>query len=203
MRSSAPALLIVGILALTAIARAGIVTISFDQLKSGEDVRDFYNGGFGNAGSGPGPSLGVIFAPGWIAGPPDFYRDPEGKSAAISEITTMNVPDGWSGIVSFYYLGGALVVDFYEEQNGVGPQVGTLNLLAVGEFLPAGNGDLPLFRSAVFRPSSGNRIDALTNGMFVIPEPGTAQLLLLAVGVFSLRALRRWVHSAGYWTSGK
>ena len=56
------------------------------------------------------------------------------------------------------------------------------------EFDPAGAHPLPLFRSAVFS-SSGDRIDALTEGAFVIPEPGTAQLLLLAAGVFSLTAL--------------
>jgi len=202
MRSFTPTFLIAGILALTASAKAGIVTISFDGLKSGEDVLGFYNGGFGSEGSGPGPSLGVIFAPGWIADPPDVYGYVDGKSALISGTATMNVPDGWSGAVSFYYLGAPLVVSFYDQQNGLGTLVGTLSLGGDLEFDPAGAHHLPLFRSAVFS-SSGDRIDALTEGAFVIPEPGTAQLLLLAVGVFSLTALSRRLHFAGYRTSGQ
>ena len=201
MRSFAPSFLIAGILALTASAKAGIVTISFDGLESGEDVLGYYNGGFGSEGSGPGPTLGVIFAPGWIAGPPDVYGYVDGKSALISGTATMNVPDGWSGAVSFYYLGAPLVVGFYDQQNGLGTLVGILSLGGDLEFNPAG-ADLPLFRSAVFS-SSGDRIDALTEGAFVTPEPDTAQLLLLAVGVFSLIALGRRLHFEGYRTSGQ
>jgi len=204
IKSSIPLFLIAGILTLTASAKAGIVTISFDGLKSGEDVLGFYNGGFGSEGSGPGLTLGVIFAPGWIAGPPDVYDGyADGESAAISGTATMNVPDGWSGVVSFYYQGAPLVVNFYDQENGLGTLVGTLNLPAAGgSFMPAG-ADLPLFRSAVFSSSGDDRIDALTEGAFVLPEPDTAQLLLLAVGVFSLTALSRRLHFAGYRTSGQ
>ena len=149
-------------------------------MQVGEDVLNYYNGGFGSLGTGPGPSFGVIFAPGWIAGPPDVYGSPGGKSAAISGTGIMNVPAGWSGAVSFYYFGAPLAVDFYDQQNGLGALVGTLNLPPEGSFFPAGAA-LPLFRSAVFL-SGGDNIDALTNGGFVVPEPGTVQLWLWREG---------------------
>ncbi len=39
-------------------------TLTFDQLKSGEDVSTYYNGGFGSQGPGPGPSDGITFVNG-------------------------------------------------------------------------------------------------------------------------------------------
>jgi len=89
MRRSTLAFVISGVCTLTASAAT---TISFDQLQAGEDVLNYYNGGLGSMGSGPGPSAGVIFSPGWIAGPPDAYSAPGGKSAAISGTATVNVP---------------------------------------------------------------------------------------------------------------
>lgn len=186
--SSAPALLFAGFLILTANANAGLITISFDALQTGEDVLNYYNGGFGSLGSGPGPSLGVVFSAGWIVGPPDVYGAPGGKSAGLSATAIMDVP-GWSGPVSFYYSGGPLVVDFYSGQNGNGSLLGTLDLSGEASFTPAGIIVGP-FESAVFE-SSGDQIDALTNGAFVVPEPSAFELSLLGVGLLKLAALRR------------
>jgi hypothetical protein len=38
------------------------VGINFDSLQNNELVNDYYNGGFGSLGSGPGPNYGVTFA---------------------------------------------------------------------------------------------------------------------------------------------
>ena len=73
-------------------------------------------------------------------------------------------------------------------QNGSGSLVGTLNSSCVS-FAPAG-ATLPLFESAVFE-SSGDRIDSLTNGGYVVPEPGAFQLSLLGIGLLKLTALHR------------
>jgi hypothetical protein len=193
MRASASALVLAGFLILAANANADpITTISFDDLQTGEDVLNYYNGGFGSLGSGPGPSLGVIFSPGWIVSPPDVYGEPGGKSAYIYGAATMDVPAGWSGPVSFYYLGGPLVVDFYSDLGGTGILLQTLSLPGSDFFYAAGD-SVPFFESAVFK-SSGDRIDALTSGAFVIPEPGTFQLFLL--GILGIGALQltapRW-----------
>ena len=188
----ASALVLAGILILAANTNADpITTISFDGLQTGEDVLNYYNGGFGSLGSGPGPSLGVMFSPGWIVSPPDVYDEPGGKSAYINRSATMNMPNGWSGLVSFYYLGGPLVVDFYSGPGGTGNLVQTLSLPGSDVFDPDGD-KIPFFESAVFQ-SSGDRIDALTHGAQVIPEPSTLQLFLLGIlgiGALQLTALR-------------
>jgi hypothetical protein len=192
MRTTVPALVLSSLL-LAANANAGsIITISFDALQTDEDALNYYNGGFGSMGSGPGSSLGVIFSPGWIAGPPDVYLAPGGKSAGLSSTAIMDVPAGWSGLFSFYYSGAPLVVDFYDGLDGAGTLVKTLSLpdsssvSTLNGFSPAG-GDLPLFESAVFRPgASGDRIDALTSGALVIPEPSVFQLSLGGIGLLSL-----------------
>jgi hypothetical protein len=86
------------------------------------------------------------------------------------------------------------VVDFFSQQNGLGTLVGRLNLAEEANFAPAGTFP-PAFESAVFSSSNGDRIDALTEGALVIPEPHTAQLFLCVAGVLSLRFLRLRLHS--------
>ena len=82
-------------------------------------------------------------------------------------------------------------MDFYAQQDGSGKLVDTWSLLPNSGTDGVG-GVLPLFRSAVFHSDDGNRINYLTNGAYVVPEPGAMQLFLLGiVGVFSLTALRR------------
>ena len=192
MPTKMPTLVVIGLLILAANANANsITTISFDGLQTGEDVLNYYNGGLGSMGSGPGPSLGAIFSPGWIVGPPDVYEGPlSGESVGLSSTAIMNVPAGWSGPVSFYYSGAPLVVDFYDGLNGAGTLVGTLNLPGAMLFTPDGD-TLPFFKSAVFEPGAGgDRIDALTNGAFVIPEPSVFQLSLAGIGLLILTALR-------------
>jgi hypothetical protein len=160
-------------------------TIGFDELQTGEDVLDYYNGGFGSLGTGPGPSSGVIFSTGWIVGSPDVYGALNGESAAILRTGLIDIPAGWSGPTSFYYS-GSMQVNFYSQESGLGTLVGSLQLASEPSFFAAG-ATLPLFRSAVF--TGGGRIDALTNGFFVIPEPAALKLLLVGFIVFSLAVL--------------
>jgi hypothetical protein len=196
MRASLYAVLIALLLFMPVSAKADdIVTISFDELNVGEDVVEFYNGGLGSQGTGPVASLGISFSSGWIAGPPNVYPyQPNGNSVEISGIAIMNVHAGWSDSISFYYYGGDLLIGFYEQENGLGDPVATWDLPGQPDFFPAG-GELPLFRSAVFNSSSGNRIDALTKGAYVVPEPTSLVLLLTGFGAFmwfvALEAKRR------------
>ena len=85
MRTSAPAFLIAGILALTASAKAGMIAMSFNELQIDEEVLNYYNGGCGSMGTcgGPNSNYGVGFDSAWVAAPPDIYGDPGGKSALI------------------------------------------------------------------------------------------------------------------------
>ncbi len=51
-------------LGLAAAPASAQTTINFDQLKSGENVNTYYNGGSGSQGTGPGPSDGITFVNG-------------------------------------------------------------------------------------------------------------------------------------------
>jgi hypothetical protein len=96
-------------------------------------------------------------------------------------------------------------VDFYDQESGFGNLLATWNLPpeSYASFPPYRKG-VQLFRSAVFHTAGIDHIDSLTNGALVIPEPVAGQLSLLGiVGICSLIALRRWLHSADYRTSGK
>ncbi len=136
-------------------------------------------------GSGPGPPLGVSFGPGWIVSPPDAYGG-AGNSAEVPAGGIIDIPGGWSGPISFYYMGRALQVNFHSLSGGGGPVVFSLNLPATG-FFEATGGVVPLFQSMVFS-TGGARIDALTRTL-VIPEPSGAHLM--AAGLLILIATRR------------
>jgi hypothetical protein len=45
---------------------AASIAMNFDALQNGELVNDFYNGGFGSLGSGPGPDYGITFANAYV-----------------------------------------------------------------------------------------------------------------------------------------
>src|ERR1017187_7413968 len=203
MRTSAPAFLIAGILALTASAKAGMIAMSFNELQIDEEVLNYYNGGCGSMGTCGGLNFGVSFDSAWRAELPDTYNRPGGKSALIDGPAIMNVPAGWSGDISFYSL-GSLEVDFYDQQNGLGNMLLTWTVDTGGNFYPVHNYLSTPFYSAVFNASGAVHIDTLGTAEGLTPEPGTGQLSLLGiVGVFSLTALRRRLHSAGYRLGGK
>jgi hypothetical protein len=193
MQYRASTFLMVTMLGLASGAEAAIISTSFDELQVGEGVLEFYNGGFGSLGTGPGPNLFISFGPGWIAGLPDNYGAPGGKSAAISAVAVVNLHQGFAGITSFYYTGAPLVVDFYDQESGLGTLVREFSLpLAFGgvNFGGVAGGNVPFFKSVVFR-STGNRIDQLTFGSQVVPEPGTLEFSLPGVAVLSLAGLSR------------
>jgi hypothetical protein len=172
-------------------AGANEIVISFDELETGERVLEFYNGGNGSDGTGPGPDMDVSFSSGWTAGSPDVYWNAAGgNSAEISGQSLVNMHTGWSGMTSFYYSGEALEVSFYDAENGLGNRVGTWDLPAQAAFSATGE-YVPLFFSAVFTSSGVNRIDALTNGSAVIPEPTSLLLLSSGLGAIALAARRK------------
>src|SRR3990172_5546176 len=43
-------------------ADADIIVLTFEGLDNLEPVADFYDGGFGGGGSGPGPAYGIVFS---------------------------------------------------------------------------------------------------------------------------------------------
>jgi len=101
-------------------------TITFDGLQNSEPILNFYNGGLGGAGSGPGPNFGVTFSSnavvsGVTGGDPRFFFRP--PSPAIA-----NVPGGFVSQLSFLAGSGtpfpSVTVSAFEGLNGTGKPAG-------------------------------------------------------------------------------
>lgn len=107
----------------TQAAPAAVLRIDFEGLRDGERIADFYAGGRGAAGSGPGAAFGVGFASGLAAVDADaggsgaFGGEPSRSTAGAPEAFTMllNVPGGFTGGLALHYTnpGGTLNVRVY------------------------------------------------------------------------------------------
>jgi hypothetical protein len=129
--------------------------LDFNNLQPQEQILDYYNGGFGNMGSGPGPNYGITFSPDFITTDQGVSFGPEALQGATLTTTmgVMDVEGGFSGFFSFYYVSTETEnpdsVILYSGLDGTGLDVGTFALPAVGLFSPAGL-LAPEFHSAVF-----------------------------------------------------
>src|SRR2546421_12229159 len=102
------------LLGLTAAAsQASVVTLTFEGLKDQEQILDYYNGGTGGAGSGPGTNYGISFSPDSLAlisssagGSGNFNNSPSGDTIAFflnGSGDLMNVAAGFNTGFSFFY----------------------------------------------------------------------------------------------------
>ena len=160
--------------------------LTFNGFLNDETILTYYMGGFGSLGSGPGPAFGITFTPGLVADPTRLVFGP---SARITDTSaTMNLDSAFLGLVSFYFAGNG-TVSFFSGQNGSGTQLSSFGLVSMS--LPStgtfGASLLP-FQSAVFTPAVGStlRLDIITFGAQVVPEPSTAMLLLTGLGLVSI-----------------
>jgi len=163
-----------------------LASLTFDGFLNDEAILTYYMGGFGSLGSGPGPAFGITFTPGLVADPTRLLFGP---SARITDTSaTMNLDSAFPGRVSFYFTGNG-TVSFFSGQNGSGTQLSSFGLVSMS--LPStgtfGASLLP-FQSAVFTPAVGStlRLDIITFGAQVVPEPSTAMLLLTGLGLVSI-----------------
>jgi hypothetical protein len=118
--------------ALSAISQANTLTLSFEGLEDRESVLDYYAGGEGSLGSGPGTNYGITFAPnaigvvsaddggtGNFSGAPSMYT-------ALSFLSgtgdVMDVAAGFTGGLSFYYaaIANPGMVSIYSGLDGAG-----------------------------------------------------------------------------------
>ena len=159
-------------------------SLTFDGFLNDETILTYYMGGFGSLGSGPGPAFGITFTPGLVADPTRLVFGPSARITGTS--ATMNLDSAFLGLVSFYFAGNG-TVSFFSGQNGSGTQLSSFGLVNISVPGTFGATLLP-FQSAVFTPAVGStlRLDSITFGAQVIPEPSTAMLLLTGLGLVSI-----------------
>ena len=121
------------------------VTMTFEGLTNGEEVRDYYNGGYGydrSTGlpkSGPGPNYGVTFPEGRVGAGENISYETTGiwrgeptphTAIGFDAYAWMNVESGFTGSFSFYYgnPNGDSKIYIYDGINRTGNLLATLDL---------------------------------------------------------------------------
>lgn len=114
--------------------------LTFEGLEHLELIEDYYAGGVGSEGSGPGPDYGITFSDNALAviseeagGTGDFANNPSGDttmSFVAGVAATLNVPGGFEVGFSFFYSAafssGEVVV--YDGVDATGNVLATLHL---------------------------------------------------------------------------
>jgi hypothetical protein len=195
---------------LAANCRAEILT--FEGLQKFEGVDNYYNGGNGSLGSGPGPAYGITFDSNSLAYIPanPYPGDPSPPTVlllanlvapgGVQLSTIMDVTGGFASSLTFYYINindgtGSVVTDveIYSGLDGTGNLLANEDLSTTPE---AFGGPLTLdfsgtAYSVVF--SGGNQQLALDNITLqtLVPEPGT--MILFASSLPFVLIVRRKV----------
>ena len=210
-------ILIAGVVLLlfTAVASASpIVTLTFEGLGDQEHVNNYYNGGFGSNGSGPGPNYGIVFGTdslslieGSQGGSGNFSNPPSGKTILFflsGPGDVMNVAAGFTTGFSFFYadqVGFTGSVQVYSGLDGTGTLLASLSLPSTPDpynvWVPVGVAFAGTAESVIFG-GSANFIgfDNITLGSQTpggsTPEP--ASMVLFGSGLIGIaRKLRKLV----------
>jgi len=119
-----------------------ISVLDFEGLQDLEEIQDFYNGGTGSLGSGPGSNFGVVFSSNSLAltethPMANFTNEPSPLTVAFfltGSANTMNVAAGFDTGFSFFYSNTTFVgsVTVYDGLDGTGNILANLNLPALG-----------------------------------------------------------------------
>lgn len=124
-------------------AEAQVRVLDFEGLGDLEGVAEFYNGGLGDAGSGPGPDWGISFENSLAVKSIEtgfsgnFTNAPSGNTILFFlgvDALTMNVWDGFSDGFSFFYssIAEAGSVHVYDGLHGTGNLLASLDLAPLG-----------------------------------------------------------------------
>lgn len=170
-------------------------SLTFNELRLGEEALNFYNGGFGNSGTGPGPNFGVTFTPDFltVTGGVIFPNPVVLQSEQLTSSSgTMNALGGFDGEFSFYYTASqSSSAKLFSGLNGTGSVVGAIPLSVTPIPWYSAGGDFGSFESVIFT-GSGLTVDNITFGGLVVPEPFTVTLLPAGlIFLFAAAALRK------------
>ena len=212
---------IVAIALFCATARATPILLTFAGLGNQESVSNFYNGGTGGSGSGPGASDGIVFSDNALALTSSLVGGT--GSFAPSSLTaifffsgsgiTMDVTGGFAGGLSFLYSAPSFVgftnpggsANIYAGLDGTGTLLASISLSSTPNGTSVGGCSAEPFcpfveeavsfsgtaMSVVFAGSQ-NEIGFTDVGLGV-PEPATSGLVLLGAAVFvAMVRLRRF-----------
>ncbi len=121
-------------------ASANVVVLNFQGLQNEEQVLNYYNGGLGGSGSGPGPNYGITFGSDSLSlissqagGSGNFAGNPGGTAALFflsGPGDVMNVASGFTTGFSFYYsaINDPGTVTVWSGLNDTGTLLATINL---------------------------------------------------------------------------
>ncbi len=208
---------------LTALASASlsaqITTLTFEGLGNLEPVLNFYNGGLGGSGSGPGVNYGVSFSPDALAiidsdapgGTGNFGGEPSPSTVLffLASSAVMNYPTGFDTGFSFYYSSvfNPVSVSVYDGINKTGNLLATIPLAVTSSdggdpsgsfspFFPVGVSFSGTARSVDFG-GAANQVgfDNITFGSAVptgvVPEPSTYAALVAVAAIGGHQWYRR------------
>jgi hypothetical protein len=130
--------------AVLACASSHAQVLTFEGLQNNEPIDNFYNGGLGGSGSGPGPNYGITFGGSSLAliagadgGSGNFSGNPSGDTIAYflsGSGDVMNKAAGFTTGFSFDYASYETAsVTVWSGLNGTGTELASLSLSATAD----------------------------------------------------------------------